>query len=32
MLAFIASEDPIKPEWVGICRKLRERIGKEEVD
>jgi putative methanogenesis marker protein 17 len=32
MLAFIASEDPIKPEWIDICRSLRERIGKEEVD
>jgi putative methanogenesis marker protein 17 len=31
MLAFIASEDPIKPEWIDICRKLREKIGKEEV-
>ena len=32
MLAFIASEDPIKPEWIDICRKLRAKIGKEEVD
>ncbi len=32
MLAFIASEDPIKPEWIDICRSLREKIGKEEVD
>jgi putative methanogenesis marker protein 17 len=32
MLAFIASEDPIKPEWIGICRSLREKIGKEGVD
>jgi len=27
MLAFIASEDPIKPEWMDICRRLRENIG-----
>jgi len=27
MLAFIASEDPIKPEWLDICRKLRSSIG-----
>jgi len=27
MLAFIASEDPIKPEWLAICRRLRENIG-----
>ena len=26
MLAFIASEDPIKPEWIEICRQIRERI------
>ncbi|MGA9140657.1 MAG: methanogenesis marker 17 protein [Methanocella sp.] len=32
MLAFIASEDPIKPEWMDICRNLRDKIGKEEVD
>jgi|AGTN01.3.fsa_nt_gi putative methanogenesis marker protein 17 len=31
-LAFIASEDPIKPEWTDICRKLREKIDKEEAD
>lgn len=27
MLAFIASEDPIKPEWLDMCRHLRESIG-----
>ena len=27
MLAFIASEDPIKPEWMEICRELRKTIG-----
>jgi putative methanogenesis marker protein 17 len=27
MLAFIASEDPIKPEWMEICKKLRNSIG-----
>lgn len=27
MLAFIASEDPIKPEWMEICHKLRKEIG-----
>lgn len=27
MLAFIASEDPIKPEWMETCRKLRNSIG-----
>ena len=32
MLAFIASEDPIRPEWVDICRKLRDKIGSEQVD
>ncbi|AFD00591.1 putative methanogenesis marker protein 17 [Methanocella conradii HZ254] len=26
-LAFIASEDPIKPEWVEMCKKLRGSIG-----
>ena len=26
MLAFIASEDPIKPEWIDICRKIRDGI------
>ncbi|HEY3421594.1 MAG TPA: methanogenesis marker 17 protein [Methanocellaceae archaeon] len=26
MLAFIASEDPIKPEWIDICRRLRKEI------
>ncbi len=32
MLAFIASEDPIKPEWIDTCRKLREKIGTEVGD
>lgn len=27
MLAFIASEDPIKPEWMEICKRLRSSIG-----
>jgi len=27
MLAFIASEDPIKPEWMEICKRLRAEIG-----
>jgi putative methanogenesis marker protein 17 len=27
MLAFVASEDPIKPEWMEICKKLRRNIG-----
>jgi len=27
MLAFIASEDPIKPEWLEICKKLKKSIG-----
>ncbi len=27
MMAFIASEDPIKPEWMEICKHLRENIG-----
>jgi putative methanogenesis marker protein 17 len=27
MLAFIASEDPIKPEWLAICKQLRSDIG-----
>jgi hypothetical protein len=27
MLAFIASEDPIKPEWMEMCKKLRASIG-----
>ncbi len=27
MLAFIASEDPIKPEWMAICKELRSKIG-----
>jgi putative methanogenesis marker protein 17 len=26
MLAFIASEDPIKEEWMEICRHLRKEI------
>ncbi len=26
-LAFIASEDPIRPEWVEMCKKLRGSIG-----
>ena len=26
MLAFIASEDPIKEEWMGICRRMRKEI------
>jgi len=26
MLAFIASEDPIKEEWLDICRRLRKEI------
>jgi len=26
MLAFIASEDPIKPEWMEICKRLRNSI------
>ncbi|MCD1295750.1 methanogenesis marker 17 protein [Methanocella sp. CWC-04] len=30
MLAFIASEDPIKPEWIEICKRLRKDIGAEE--
>lgn len=28
MLAFIASEDPIKPEWIDICKRLREEIAR----
>jgi putative methanogenesis marker protein 17 len=27
MLAFIASEDPIKPEWMEACKRLRNSIG-----
>src|SRR5271157_169217 len=27
MLAFIASEDTIKPEWMEICKRLRAEIG-----
>jgi putative methanogenesis marker protein 17 len=27
MLAFVASEDPIKPEWMEMCKKLRNSIG-----
>lgn len=30
MMAFIASEDPIKPEWMAICKELRASIGWEE--
>ncbi len=26
MLAFIASEDPIKPEWIEMCKNLRKSI------
>lgn len=27
MLAFIASEDPIKPEWIDKCKQMRKNIG-----
>lgn len=29
MLAFIASEDPIRPEWMDTCRMLRQKINSE---
>ena len=32
MLAFIASEDPIRPEWIDICRRLRAKINAEGAD